>query len=255
MQDFELESPLTNIDHPQKAIYSSKDCIFLPKSMEGLLLVDKLEGKNSFSLVSLLRKITHIKKIGHTGTLDPFASGLMALLIGREFTKKSDILLSKEKEYDALIYLGSQSNTFDPDGLITPTSSYSPTLLEIKEALSHFQGEIWQTPPMFSAKKIQGKKLYELARKGISIERSPTKLTISITLLDYTYPHLHLNIICSKGTYIRSLSHDIGQKLKTGAYLLKLRRLRLGQFLLKDAILQSDIKTPSDITPRLITQL
>ena len=203
---------------------------------EGILLVDKPKGKTSFSLVSALRKKTGIQKIGHAGTLDPFATGLMIMLIGKNFTRLSDQYLTQEKEYECTVRLGITTDTYDCEGTITQTSALEPSLSEIEKALLQFNGTISQIPPMFSAKKVQGKKLYELARKGISIERQPVSVTLKTTLLSYDYPHLKLHITCSKGTYIRSLAYDLGQLLGCGAHLLDLRRLRSGSFSIREAI-------------------
>lgn len=203
---------------------------------EGILLVDKPIGRTSFSLISALRKKTHIKKIGHAGTLDPFASGVMILLIGRDFTTKADTFINQDKEYEATLHLGIETTTFDPEGAITAQNGTIPALSQIEEALKAFQGTIQQIPPMFSAKKIKGKKLYELARKGIEVERQPVTLTVQTELLSYSYPELSLRIACSKGTYIRSIASDLGKALGCGAHLKKLTRTRCGPYLLKDCI-------------------
>lgn len=203
---------------------------------EGILLLDKPAGKTSFYLVHRLRQLTGIKKIGHAGTLDPFATGVMVMLIGKSATTCSNQLICEDKQYLATLTLGATSTTYDCDGAMTPISNRIPSLEEIQQVIATFQGTILQTPPMYSAKKIQGKKLYELARKGIEIERPPQKVHVAITLVEYNYPHLTLDVSCSKGTYIRSLAYDIGNKLQVGSYLEKLIRLRSGQFLLEDCI-------------------
>ncbi len=203
---------------------------------EGILLVNKPKGKTSFSLVHALRKKTKIKKIGHAGTLDPFAEGVMILLIGKEFTKKSDTFLNQDKEYEGTLHLGVETTTYDPEGEITAKNPAVPPLAEIETVLSQFQGTISQIPPMFSAKKVNGKKLYDLARKGIEIERKPSSVTVDITLIDYSYPELTLKISCSKGTYIRSLAYDIGKALGCGAHLSKLIRTRSGPYTLDNCI-------------------
>jgi len=208
-----------------------------PKEInEGVLLVDKPAGKTSFSLVAALRRLTGIQKIGHAGTLDPFATGLMILLIGKNFTRLSDNYLSQEKEYDCQIRLGITTDSYDCDGKEISTSPLIPTLSQIEDALLSFQGTVLQTPPMFSAKKIGGKKLYELARRGIEIERKPASVTIQTKLLDYTYPFLSLNVVCSKGTYVRSIAYDLGLLLGCGGHLSQLRRLRSGTHHVKDSI-------------------
>jgi tRNA pseudouridine55 synthase len=202
----------------------------------GILLVDKPKGKTSFSLVAALRKKTGIQKIGHAGTLDPFATGVMIMLIGKNFTKLSDQFLSQEKEYWCKIFLGISTDSYDCDGKTVATCDNQPTLLAVEEALSSFQGTLLQTPPMFSAKKVGGKKLYELARKGIEIERKPVSVTLQTTLLSYAYPFLELQIVCSKGTYVRSIAHDLGSKLGSGGHLTELKRIRSGTFHIKDCI-------------------
>lgn len=203
---------------------------------EGILLVDKKEGWTSFKLVHILRKMTGIRKIGHAGTLDPFATGLMIMLIGKQYTKQSDQFLNLDKQYEARLHLGSATDTYDRDGQVTNESPTIPTLEEITQVLSQFQGEIEQIPPMYSAKKIQGKKLYELARQGIEIERKPQKIKLTLQLIRYEYPYMDIVVDCSKGTYVRSLAHDIGLKLGSYAHLDALRRTRIGNYTLDGSI-------------------
>lgn len=203
---------------------------------EGILLVDKPRGKSSFYLVKILRALTKIKKIGHAGTLDPFATGIMVMLIGRNYTKLSDTFLNKSKTYIGTLHLGASSTTYDSDGELTSISDTVPTLNDIETALKKYQGKILQTPPMFSAKKINGKKLYELARAGKVIEREPVEIFVSTKLLEYNYPKLKLEIFCSKGTYIRSIAHDLGEDLQIGAYLKELIRTKSGEFSIEDCI-------------------
>jgi tRNA pseudouridine55 synthase len=207
-----------------------------PKTTEGILLVDKPKGPSSFQLVRQLRRLTHVRKIGHAGTLDPFATGVMVLLIGRNYTRLSDQFLGQDKEYLASLHLGATTDTYDSEGILTPISTSQPTSDQIATVLSSFQGTVQQIPPMFSAKKIAGKKLYELARQGKTIERPPITVQLETTLLTYTYPHLILRIACSKGTYIRSLANDIGHQLGCGAYLDDLRRLRSGRFSIDECV-------------------
>jgi len=174
---------------------------------KGLLLVDKAPGCTSFDIVSLLRRLTREKTIGHAGTLDPFASGVMVMLIGREFTRRSSTFLSSDKQYRAIATLGIATDSHDKDGRVVSRSEIIPTQRQVELALASFQGEILQVPPMFSAKKIEGKKLYELARRGIVIERQPVTVRVQIECIRYSYPELELLIDCSKGTYIRSLGY------------------------------------------------
>jgi tRNA pseudouridine55 synthase len=207
----------------------------------GILLINKKEGVTSFFLVRILRKLTQVSKIGHAGTLDPMATGVMVMLIGKRYTQKSALFLSKDKEYKARIKLGETTDSYDREGATLTSSPLIPSLSQVTDAIKEFQGEIEQIPPMFSAKKVQGKKLYELARKGVSVERAPCKVTVNTELLDYQYPFVDLLISCSKGTYIRSIAHDLGQKLGSGAHLYALTRTRSGSFSLKDCIDQEAI--------------
>lgn len=203
---------------------------------EGILLVNKPRGKTSFYLVKKLRQITGINKIGHAGTLDPFATGVMVMLIGRDFTKLSDQFLNCDKEYLAILKLGYRSDSYDCDGHIEKTSSYIPSDKEVDQVIEKFNGDIMQTPPMYSAKKVGGKKLYELARKGIEVERQPQQVHLDLSLVEYNYPYLTFQCSCTKGTYIRTLASDIGKELKCDAYVEELTRLRSGNFYLEDCI-------------------
>lgn len=218
----------------------------------GILLINKPKGRTSFSLVSALRKRLGVKKIGHAGTLDPFATGVMILLIGKAFTRLSDQFLGQEKEYVARMHLGITTDTYDSEGIETGSSTYQPSLIELEDILSKFQGFLQQIPPMFSAKKIQGKKLYELARKGETIERKPVEVFVEIELLTYSYPYVDIRVRCSKGTYIRSLAYDIGIQLGCGAHLCELKRTRSGGFHLEDCLDGSLIGDPNiNIVERL----
>lgn len=220
--------------------------------MEGILLVDKPQGRTSFSLIQALRRLTGIRKIGHAGTLDPFATGVMVMLIGRDYTRLSDKLLLQNKEYLAEVSLGVSTDTYDCDGKVVARSKKIPVLEQIEKALEYFQGEIEQIPPMYSAKKVGGKKLYELARKGEEIERAPAIVQVNTSLLAYNYPYLSIQVACSKGTYIRSIAHELGQRLGCGAHLSQLQRTRSGQFLIKDCLDGTLLDHADfDITPHL----
>ncbi len=220
---------------------------------EGILLIDKAKGRTSFSLVHTLRKRLGVKKIGHAGTLDPFATGVMVMLIGRNYTRLSDRFLSSDKEYVAEVFLGITTDTYDCEGQTIAQSPVIPALEQIQEALTYFQGEIEQVPPMYSAKKIQGKKLYELARKGQEIERQPVKVNLHTQLIDYHYPYLHLRVTCSKGTYIRSLAYDLGLHLGCGAHLTNLRRTRSGVFNIENCINEEALQSSSfDLQSKLM---
>lgn len=211
------------------------------KPIEGVLLVNKEEHFSSFSLIKLLRRLTQVQKIGHTGTLDPLATGLMIFLLGRKYTSQANSWIGLDKDYKATLFLGKSTDTYDREGRVVFSSDFIPTLAEVNQTLPSFQGKIWQTPPSYSAKKIQGKKYYELARKGILLSPPPQLVEMQINLLSYQYPYLHLFITCSKGTYIRSLAQDIGDKLTCGAHLHQLIRTRIGSYHLKDSTHQQKL--------------
>lgn len=222
------------------------------KNKHGILLINKKAGSTSFSLVTLLRKATGVEKIGHAGTLDPFATGVMVMLIGSEYTKKSDQFLTNDKQYAATLHLGVATDTYYIDGQVTSTNDYIPTDSQVESAIQSFQGEILQVPPMFSAKKIGGKKLYDLARKGIEIERAPVKVKLALQLIRYEYPKLEILVDCSKGTYIRSLAFDIGKTLGTGAHLSSLTRTKSGTFSLNECLPESHLTNLAyDLSPHL----
>ena len=205
----------------------------------GFLLINKPSGPTSHDIIDELRKITGLKKIGHAGTLDPFASGLLIVGVGREATRQLGLFLKMDKTYKATIKLGVSSDTFDRTGKIKKITGYRPTTsYDIEQVLKSFEGKIEQIPPMFSAKKIKGKKLYELARKGQTVNRKPQDVTIyKIKLLATNNSQLvTINVHCSSGTYIRSLAQDIGQKLGTGAILETLVRTAIDRYTLKEAI-------------------
>lgn len=196
--------------------------------ISGVLPVDKPKCISSFRLVSLLRRLTHVAKIGHAGTLDPFATGVMIMLIGRDFTRRSEDYLGQDKRYRTTLRLGVQSDSHDIDGAVIANSDYLPSMREVEEAVAFFQGEQLQTPPMFSAKKQGGKKLYELARRGIEVERPAVSVKMKLDLIDYSYPYLTLDVTCSKGTYIRVLGKDLGERLGSYAIVEQLCRTASG---------------------------
>ena len=203
---------------------------------QGILLVDKPAGKTSFHLVSVFRKLTGVKKIGHAGTLDPFATGVMVMLIGKNYTRLAAKLQNHDKSYRATLTLGQETDSYDIDGNIIKQSDHIPSEEDIHLALQSFQGQVQQLPPMFSAKKQNGKKLYELARVGKTVERKPKTVTLKTVFVEYIYPQLILDIDCSKGTYIRSVAHDLGQMLGCGAFVSKLVRTRSGPYSLNECI-------------------
>lgn len=202
----------------------------------GFLLIDKPKGWTSFDVVARLRTITGIKKIGHAGTLDPLATGLLIVAIGREATKRISHYVKLSKVYTTRTKLGEVSDSYDADGRVKFFSEQKISREQIDKALEKFTGSQQQVPPMFSAKKVKGKKLYELARQGKEIKRQPAEIIISkLEIEDFSYPWLELLISCSSGTYVRSLVHDIGQELGTGAVVYELRRLSIGDFSVETA--------------------
>lgn len=209
----------------------------------GFILIDKPAGPTSFGVIAQLRKITNIKKIGHAGTLDPFATGLLIVAIGREATREIAKYVKLDKEYEALVNFQKSTDSGDRDGRII--SEYQGEEIaeeKIKEALLSFIGPQKQIPPMFSAKKIGGKKLYELARQGKTVAREAADIEIyDIELLSYVWPRAKIRIKVSSGTYIRTVGEDLGKKLGTGAFLEELRRTKVGDFDLKKAKKLADI--------------
>lgn len=206
--------------------------------MEEFLLINKPVGWTSHDVVGFLRKqYPRGTKVGHAGTLDPFATGLLIVGVGRDATKRLDEFKNLPKVYEAVLFLGATTDTQDKDGVITPTGVEEKyTEDKIKEILKTFVGPQLQTPPMYSAKKINGQKLYDLARQGIEVERKPNEIEIyNIELLNYDYPRLKIRVNCSTGTYIRTLGHDIGQKLGCGAYCEELTRTSIGEYTLDKA--------------------
>lgn len=218
----------------------------------GLLLVDKPAGVSSFGVVAkvrgCIRAATGVKKIkvGHIGTLDPQATGLLVLAVG-SYTKKVPELIGHDKTYEVEMTLGQVSTTGDREGEITATSDHTPTREDVLKVLQGFVGEQMQTPPAFSAIKVNGQRAYDLARKGKPVELKARPITIySIEDRIYEYPIVHFTTRVSSGTYIRSLVEDIGNQLETGAYMSDLRRTAIGGFKLTDAIVLDDV-TPETI--------
>ncbi|MCP4181379.1 MAG: tRNA pseudouridine(55) synthase TruB [bacterium] len=203
-----------------------------PPFMEsGILLVDKPEEWTSHDVVSFVRGRFNIKKVGHCGTLDPAATGLLILVLGKA-TKISQRLSSDNKTYESNMLLGTETDSQDMDGTVTATNDYSNVTSEaVSLSIKKFIGNIMQTPPMVSAKKVDGKRLYKLAREGKEVERQPVPITIhDIKINSIDIPHVDFTVSCSKGTYIRTLCYDIGKDLGCGATLFKLRRTKSGIF-------------------------
>lgn len=210
---------------------------------KNIFAVNKPIGPTSFDIVEEIRKITGIKKVGHGGTLDPLAEGVLVVGVGRDATKKLFEITSREKEYIVTIKFGETSRTDDKEGEKTKISEKKPTEEEVKKVVKKFIGEIDQIPPNFSAVKVQGKRAYKSARKGEKINLQPRQITIKkIEILSYNYPRLKLKVITGKGVYIRSLARDIGEELGVGGYVLKLKRTRIGDFKLEDSINLEELK-------------
>ena len=207
------------------------------RGFEGVLLVDKPKGITSHDVVDRLRRKLHMKRIGHAGTLDPLATGLLIMLIGKA-TKVSQFLISLDKTYEGTMRFGTETDTQDADGEVVAEKPLPEGLSEkrIIEQMNGFLGDQYQTPPMFSAKKVDGVPLYKMARKGKTIEREPRFIRINkLDLLDWKPPEATFRMACSKGTYVRTVAHDLGQKLGCGANLSALRRTLIDRFDLKDA--------------------
>ncbi|HEU4769232.1 MAG TPA: tRNA pseudouridine(55) synthase TruB [Pyrinomonadaceae bacterium] len=229
--------------------------------MDGLLVIDKPSGMTSHDVVAAARRTLKERRIGHTGTLDPFATGVMLVLVGKA-TRLAQFLTGEDKEYDAIIRLGYATDTGDRMGkrIAGPNEDESPSGFgkwsdaEIEQALASLRGYIDQVPPMYSAKKIGGRKLYELARRGEEIEREPVRVCIHEfeairpdgelvkDNLDGTFD-FHVRVVCSAGTYVRALAVDFGKRLSVGAHLAELRRTRVGEFPVTNAVTLDQLKT------------
>lgn len=219
----------------------------------GFFLIDKPEDWTSYDVVRFLKKKFNLRKVGHAGTLDPFATGLLIILVGK-FTKKFDYFQKQEKEYEAVVFLGKTTDTYDVEGKVTSKFKGKIGLKKEKvlKVLKSFEGEIKQVPPIFSALKVKGKPAYRLARKGQDLKLEPRKVFIKkIDLQKIDPPRIYIKVTCSSGTYVRSLAYDIGEKLGFGAFLEKLVRTKIGNFILKDAKIPTgltinDLKTNID---------
>jgi tRNA pseudouridine55 synthase len=205
--------------------------------MDGFLNINKGPGLTSHDVVAKVRRIVRQKRVGHAGTLDPLATGVLPVALGKA-TRLLEYLSDADKAYLAELTLGAASDTYDREGVVTPVPDVPmPPLEELQRALDSFRGEIDQLPPMYSAVKVGGKKLYELARSGVEVTRTPRRVIIHrLDLKAYEPPMVWLFVECSKGTYIRSLAHDLGAALGTGAHLHALERTRHGPFNLEEAV-------------------
>ncbi len=207
--------------------------------VSGVLVVDKPVGLTSHDVVQIIRKGTNIRRAGHTGTLDPRASGVLVILLGPA-VRLSEYVSASDKRYQATIKLGATSSTFDGEGEVTqrdPVNLDALTEEQFEDILQEFIGEIIQVPPVHSAIKIDGKKAYERARDGEEVEMEPRTINVySLELLEWAPPEVVIDVFCSSGTYVRSLANDLGERLGVGAHLVGLRRTKSGRFTLRDAV-------------------
>ena len=210
--------------------------------MDGVLNIRKEKGYTSFDVVAKLRGILHMKKIGHTGTLDPEAEGVLPVVLGKA-TKLVDLLTEKQKTYEALLHLGLETDTQDMTGTVLEEKPVEVTEEEVRTVIRSFLGEQQQIPPMYSALKVDGKKLYELAREGKTVERKPRAVQFyEIEIKKIELPYVRFSVTCSKGTYIRTLCHDIGQKLGCGGCMEELLRTRSGNFVWEDSMTLAQVE-------------
>jgi tRNA pseudouridine55 synthase len=209
----------------------------LKNVVSGVLVVDKPIGMTSHDVVQIIRRGTGIRRAGHTGTLDPRASGVLVILIGPA-VRLSEFVSASDKRYQATIRMGSTTDTYDAEGSLTDvTSEIKVTEDEFNDILDRFVGEIEQVPPPYSAVKVKGRKAYEMARRGEEVKLEPRKINVfSLEVLEWAPPEAVIDVFCSSGTYVRSLTNDVGQALGTGAYLVGLRRTKSGRFTLRDAV-------------------
>jgi tRNA pseudouridine55 synthase len=225
---------------------------------EGILLVDKPSGITSHDVVDRVRRTLHMKRIGHAGTLDPMATGLVIILVGKA-TKASQFLMGLDKTYEGTILLGKSTNTHDAEGVVTQERPVPPlTEEDVVKLLKSFEGDQYQTPPMFSAKKKDGVPLYKLARKGKEVEREARLIHVSSFEVDeWRAPdQIDFTISCTKGTYVRTLANDIGEKLGCGAHLTALNRTDVEKFRIEDAVTLDELEKmdTAEIQRRLIPQ-
>ncbi|ATC62530.1 tRNA pseudouridine(55) synthase TruB [Nibricoccus aquaticus] len=225
-----------------------------PKELEGVLLVDKPTDHTSHDVIARLRGILKMRRIGHAGTLDPMATGVLVVLLGKA-TKASQYLMSLDKEYIGTIKLGSVTNTQDAEGEVLETRPVPPlTEAEAKAFMATFVGDQYQLPPMFSAIKIDGVPLYKQARKGEEVEREPRFVRVSsFDMTRFASPEIDFVLRCTKGTYVRTVAHDLGQKIGCGAHLSSLRRTATGKFTISQCLTLEQIQAFS--TPELERRL
>jgi len=225
----------------------------MARPMKGVLLVDKPAGMTSHDVVDRVRKAAGIRRVGHTGTLDPSATGLLLICVGAA-TRLSEYLTGLDKVYEGYMRLGVVTDSYDMDGEVLEENTV-PELTEsaLQDAMEEFAGQILQTPPMVSAVKVGGQRLYKLARKGETVERKPRQVTVKeFKLIEYTPPLVKFRVRCSSGTYVRALCHEVGRLLGCGATLDSLRRTAVGRHTVDDAVAADDLKTPEDVYEHLI---
>lgn len=205
-------------------------------AISGVLVIDKPIGLTSHDVVQVIRRGTNIRRAGHTGTLDPRASGVLVVLVGPA-VRLSEFVSASDKRYQAVIRLGATTDTFDEEGRVTGSSPVNITEEQFTTALKQFIGEIEQVPPPYSAVKVQGKKAYEAAREGEELDLAPRMINVyNLEVLEWALPEVVIDVYCSSGTYVRSLANDLGKVLGCGAYLVGLRRTKSGRFTLRDAV-------------------
>ena len=216
--------------------------------MNGIINVYKPEGITSFDVIYKVRRILNTRRIGHTGTLDPMASGVLPICVGKA-TRAAELLVASDKEYICSLKFGAETDTQDSTGEVTATSDKRPSEQEFRKAVSAFIGETEQIPPMFSAVHVGGVRLYKLARRGETVERKPRKINIfDISVLSFSEDKAEIKVVCSKGTYIRTLCEDIGKKLGCLSHMTALKRTRSGIFTIEDAVLIEDV-SEEKLTP------
>ena len=214
----------------------SNESFDLKNAISGVLVVDKPAGMTSHDVVQVIRRGTNIRRAGHTGTLDPRASGVLVVLIGPA-VRLSEYVSASDKRYQAVITLGKTTDTYDEDGSVTSSAEVNVTEERFNEELQKFVGEIEQVPPPYSAVKVKGRKAYDMARNGEEVELAPRIINVySLELLEWAPPEVVIDVYCSSGTYVRSLAHDLGERLGCGATLTGLRRTKSGKFTLRDAV-------------------
>ncbi len=210
--------------------------------MDGFLIIDKPSGITSHDVVSFIRKKFKMRRVGHAGTLDPLATGVLVVLLGNA-TKLFDKFSSFDKAYEATLKLGMTTDTADIEGKVLSQSPFEEiTKKQVEDAFGQFMGDIEQIPPMVSAIKVKGKRLYKLARQGIEIAREPRKIKIhSLRLIQFSLPEIQFELECSKGTYVRKLAEDVGKVLGCGGCISQIKRTRIGNFAIEEAVKLEDV--------------